>query len=332
MVDLIRAEVLDIADPQGVGRVKISAAALGAAWEAWAPVLRPDPLSPPPKFEPGDVVLIALEGGALDSPVVLGALSSRARLSASSLPDADHDRSDLVVAAETREALDDVAAWVRHEKALLGDWGLGRHFAPGSRALFHGAPGTGKTMAAMVLAKDLAMPIHRVDLAAVVGNYIGETEKNLSALFDAAEAGGAILLFDEADALFGKRSDVKDSHDRYANIEINYLLQRLERFSGLAILTSNSKDLMEAACTRGITVVRFRMPDAQERLQLWRRALGALPADRVEPFDPAAIADKHALSGGQIMSVLRAACLAAVERAAKVGEGDIRAAIARLKP
>jgi len=331
MADLIRAEVVDIADPQGAGRIRVGAPDLGAEWRAWAPVLRPDPLSAPPRFAPGDIVLVAFEGGKQDSPVVLGALSSR-MAAGDAVPaqvmETGHDWNDLVVAAETREGLAGVVAWVRHEKAILGEWGFGRHARRGARVLFHGPPGTGKTLAATVLARDLAMPVWRVDLSRTVSKYIGETEKNLRALFDAAEAGNAILLFDEADALFGKRSEVKDSHDRYANIEISYLLQRLEHFEGLAILTSNLEQDIDPAFARRLThMVRFSMPDGEERLRLWRRALAALPPSRVEPLDPAALADGHALSGGQIMTVLRAACLAAVERGDALREGDVRAAI-----
>src|SRR5207248_4876529 len=141
----------------------------------------------------------------------------------------------------------------------------------GISALFAGASGTGKTMAAEVLANELYLDLYRIDLSQVVSKYIGETEKNLRRVFDAAEEGGAILLFDEADALFGKRSEVKDSHDRYANIEVGYLLQRMEAYQGLAILTTNLKNSLDTAFLRRIRfVVQFPFPDAAQRAEIWR--------------------------------------------------------------
>jgi SpoVK/Ycf46/Vps4 family AAA+-type ATPase len=138
--------------------------------------------------------------------------------------------------------------------------------------LFVGNSGTGKTMAAEVLANDLRLDLYRIDLSQVVNKYIGETEKNLRRIFDAAEAGGAILLFDEADAMFGKRSEVKDSHDRYANIEVSYLLQRMEAYRGLAILTTNMKSALDQAFMRRIRfIVQFPFPDMGQRTEIWRR-------------------------------------------------------------
>jgi SpoVK/Ycf46/Vps4 family AAA+-type ATPase len=143
----------------------------------------------------------------------------------------------------------------------------------GVSALFAGTSGTGKTLAAEVLANELRLDLFRIDLSAVVSKYIGETEKNLRRLFDAAEDGGAILFFDEADALFGKRSEVKESHDRYANIEINYLLQRMEQYGGLAILATNMKSALDPAFMRRLRfVVDFPFPGVPERLAMWRRA------------------------------------------------------------
>ncbi len=141
----------------------------------------------------------------------------------------------------------------------------------GISALFSGASGTGKTMAAEVLANELRLDLYRIDLSSVVSKYIGETEKNMRRAFDPAKAGGAILLFDEADALFGKRSEVKDAHDRYANTEVNYLLQRMEAYQGLAILTTNTKDALDSAFLRRIRfVVQFPFPDAAHRAEIWR--------------------------------------------------------------
>ncbi|HEV7401757.1 MAG TPA: ATP-binding protein, partial [Chthoniobacteraceae bacterium] len=161
-------------------------------------------------------------------------------------------RADLVLPAAEMSALEGIAAQVRQRRKVYGEWGFDRKMnrGLGIGALFAGASGTGKTMAAEVLANELQLNLYRIDLSAVVSKYIGETEKNLRRLFDAAEDGGAILFFDEADALFGKRSEVKDSHDRYANIEINYLLQRMESYRGLAILATNMKSAMDAAFMR----------------------------------------------------------------------------------
>jgi len=181
---------------------------------------------------------------------------------------------DLVLPEIERGILRDIAAHVRQRAKVYETWGFGSKGARGLgiSALFAGASGTGKTMAAEVLAGDLRLDLYRIDLSAVVSKYIGETEKNLRRVFDAAEEGGAILLFDEADALFGKRSEVKDSHDRYANIEVSYLLQRMEAYRGLAILTSNMKGALDTAFLRRIRfVVEFPFPGAKERAEIWRR-------------------------------------------------------------
>jgi SpoVK/Ycf46/Vps4 family AAA+-type ATPase len=169
-----------------------------------------------------------------------------------------------------RQTLREVALQVRQRGKVYGSWGFGAKDARGLgiSALFSGQSGTGKTMAAEVLANELRLDLYRIDLSGVVSKYIGETEKNLRRVFDAAEEGGAVLLFDEADALFGKRSEVKDSHDRYANIEVSYLLQRMEAYRGLAILTTNMKDALDPAFSRRIRfVVQFPFPDAVQRAE-----------------------------------------------------------------
>jgi hypothetical protein len=181
---------------------------------------------------------------------------------------------DLVLPELQRETLREIAAHVRHRAIVYEDWGFASKGLRGLgiSALFAGASGTGKTMAAEVLASELRLDLYRIDLSAVVSKYIGETEKNLRRVFDAAEVGGAILLFDEADALFGKRSEVKDSHDRYANIEVSYLLQRMESYRGLAILTTNMKSALDSAFLRRIRfIVQFPFPDAAQRADIWRR-------------------------------------------------------------
>jgi hypothetical protein len=181
---------------------------------------------------------------------------------------------DLVLPEAQKAILREVVAHVRCRSRVYESWGFANKGARGLgiSALFAGASGTGKTMAAEVLARDLRLDLYRIDLSSVVSKYIGETEKNLRRLFDAAEEGGAILLSDEADALFGKRSEVKDSHDRYANIEVSYLLQRMECYRGLAILTTNFKSALDPAFLRRIRfVVQFPFPDAEQRAEIWRR-------------------------------------------------------------
>jgi hypothetical protein len=181
---------------------------------------------------------------------------------------------ELVLPEETLALLHRTANQVRQRHKVYGEWGFGERMnrGLGISALFAGPSGTGKTMAAEVIANDLKLNLHRIDLSGVVSKYIGETEKNLRQLFDAAEEGGTILFFDEADSLFGKRSEVKDSHDRYANIEINYLLQRMESFRGLAILATNFKDALDTAFMRRLRfVIDFRHPNATERMNMWQK-------------------------------------------------------------
>jgi hypothetical protein len=183
---------------------------------------------------------------------------------------------DLVLPASKVETLHQIAVQVRQRYKVYEEWGFAAKSARGLgiSALFSGPSGTGKTMAAEVLANELRLDLYRIDLSSVVSKYIGETEKNLRRIFDDAEAGGAILLFDEADALFGKRSEVKDSHDRYANVEISYLLQRMEDYCGLAILTTNMSKALDTAFQRRIRfIVQFPFPDVKQRAEIWRKSL-----------------------------------------------------------
>jgi hypothetical protein len=231
---------------------------------------------------------------------------------------------DLVIPPAQSRVLHEIAAHVRHRTHVYDDWGFAAtsNRGLGITALFAGAPGTGKTMAAEVLARELQLDLYRVDLAGVVSKYIGETEKNLRRLFDAAEGSGAILLFDEADALFGKRSDVKDSHDRYANIEISYLLQRMEAYRGLAILTTNMKQALDAAFARRIRfVVNFPFPDAAQRARIWR---GIFPASApVADLDYARLAQLN-VSGGHIRNIAMAAAFLAAERRSSITMQDLQ--------
>ncbi|MBW4522611.1 MAG: ATP-binding protein [Scytolyngbya sp. HA4215-MV1] len=181
---------------------------------------------------------------------------------------------DLVLPEKEKQILRTIAAQVRQRAKVYEQWGFASkgQRGLGISALFAGASGTGKTLAAEVLANELHLDLYRIDLSSVVSKYIGETEKNLRRIFDAAELGGSILLFDEADALFGKRSEVKDSHDRYANMEVAYLLQRMEAYRGLAILTTNLKSSLDQAFLRRLRfVVQFAFPDATQRAEIWLR-------------------------------------------------------------
>jgi ATPase family associated with various cellular activities (AAA)/Winged helix domain, variant len=221
---------------------------------------------------------------------------------------------DLILPEAQKITLRQIAAHARHRLTVYQRWGFAAKGARGLgiSALFAGESGTGKTMAAEVLANQLHLDLYRIDLASVVSKYIGDTEKNLRRVFDAAEDSGAILLFDEADALFGKRSEVRDSHDRYANIEVSYLLQRMEAYRGLAILTTNMKSALDVAFQRRLSfVVQFPFPDQQQRELIWR---GVFPkATPVEQLDCAKLA-RLSMSGGNIRNVaLNAAFLAADE-------------------
>lgn len=219
---------------------------------------------------------------------------------------------DLVLSEQQIYVLRSIAVQVRCRLKVYEDWGFREKCSRGLgiSAAFAGPSGTGKTMAAEVLARELGLDLYRIDLSAVVSKYVGETEKNLRRIFDAAEEGGAILLFDEADALFGKRSEVKDSHDRYANIEISYLLQRMEQYRGLAVLTTNLKNALDTAFLRRIRfLVQFPFPGAAQRAEIWRRIFPrATPS---EGLDCLKLAQLN-ITGGHIRNIaLTAAFLAA---------------------
>lgn len=220
--------------------------------------------------------------------------------------------SDLVLPPKEIAVLQTMTAHVRQRSAVYGKWGFAKKSRRGLgiSALFAGTSGTGKTLAAEVIANTLNLDLYRIDLSAVVSKYIGETEKNLRRIFDAAETGGAVLLFDEADALFGKRSDVKDSHDRYANMEVAYLLQRIESYRGLAILTTNLKDSIDQAFLRRIRfVVQFPFPDAEQREEIWQRTFP--PETPTQDLNYKKLAKLH-VAGGNIRNIaLNAAFLAA---------------------
>jgi len=221
---------------------------------------------------------------------------------------------DLVLHPGTRRQIEEIETWIRHGETLMQDWGMAAKLRPGFRSLFYGPPGTGKTMTACLLGKAAGRPVYKIDLSLVVSKYIGETEKNLARVFDQAEHRGWILFFDEADALFGKRSETKNAHDRYANQETAFLLQRLETFDGIAILASNFRDNLDEAFSRRFeSVIYFPLPRPEERLKIWRQ--GFSPKSRLEEgIDLDKIAREHEFSGSSIMNAIRYASLQALRR------------------
>lgn len=222
---------------------------------------------------------------------------------------------DIVLPAAEMDLLHQIADQVGSRTTVYREWGFAEKMSRGLgiSAMFAGPSGTGKTLAAEVLANSLKLELHRVDLSSVVSKYIGETEKNLRKMFDAAEGGGSILFFDEADALFGKRSEVKDSHDRYANIEVNYLLQRMESYSGLAILATNAKSSLDPAFVRRLRfIVTFPFPGVPERKAIWERAFPSKTP--TEGLDYAKLARLN-VTGGHIHNI----ALNAAFRAAQTG-------------
>jgi ATPase family protein associated with various cellular activities (AAA) len=218
--------------------------------------------------------------------------------------------SDLVLPGQVMEEIEEIKAWIEHRQTLLTGWGLARQIKPGFRSLFYGPPGTGKTLTASLLGKSTGLDVYRIDLSLVVSKYIGETEKNLAKVFDQAERNDWILFFDEADALFGKRTQTASAHDRYANQEVAYLLQRIEDFSGVVILASNLKgNLDEAFARRFQSMIYFPMPGPDERAELWRLAFST--QCRLETsVDLARLAEEFEISGGGIVNVLRSSSLA----------------------
>ncbi len=222
--------------------------------------------------------------------------------------------NELIVPDDVVESLHDMIAMVRQRSKILETWGFARHLgiSRGVSALFSGEPGTGKTMAASVVASTLGLELIRIDLSAVVSKYVGETEKNLSRIFDQAQQSHAMLLFDEADSLFGKRTELRSAQDRFANLEVNYILQRMETFDGISILTTNAENAIDPALQRRLNFrIRFPAPEPVEREQLWRSLLP--PATEVvDAVDFAALAERFEMTGGYIKNaIVRAAVFAA---------------------
>jgi len=219
---------------------------------------------------------------------------------------------DLVLAPDVFEEVENIKTWLKHEDSIMDEWGLGKSLKPGYRSLFYGPPGTGKTLTASLIGASTGLDVYRIDLSMVVSKYIGETEKNLAHVFEQAQNKRWILFFDEADALFGKRTQTSSSNDRYANQEISYLLQRVEDFPGVVILATNLKaNIDDAFARRFQSLVYFAMPDSEERLRLWKVTLagGSRLADDV---DLESLAEEFELSGGAITNVVRYAAISAL--------------------
>ena len=220
---------------------------------------------------------------------------------------------DLVLNSSTLNQIKEIETWLKFNEILLHEWDMKAKIKPGFRVMFHGAPGTGKTLTASLLGKYTKRDVYRIDLSTVISKYIGETEKNLSSLFDKAADKEWILFFDEADAVFGKRTNVRDAHDKYANQEVSYLLQRIENHPGLVILASNFKTNIDTAFTRRFqSIIEFEVPSYSERLKLWENNLpkGIRIAEDVNLNE---ISKKYDITGANIVNIIQYACLRTLE-------------------
>lgn len=216
---------------------------------------------------------------------------------------------DLVLNPQTQQHIQDLEAWLHHGATLLHDWGMKKTLKLGYRALFYGPPGTGKTLTASLLGKYTGKDVYRIDISMVISKFIGETEKNLANLLARAENKDWVLFFDEADALFGKRTSVRDAHDKHANQEVSYLLQRVENYDGLVILASNFKSNIDKAFIRRFqSVIYFPTPNARERLMLWRNALPQ-QIQLAPSVDLGSLADTYELTGADTVNVVQHCCL-----------------------
>lgn len=229
------------------------------------------------------------------------------------LIDTNLEWSDLILHDKTLKHIREIETWLKYNDTVMNDWNMKHIFKPGYRVMFYGPPGTGKTLTAGLLGKYTGRDVYRIDLSMVVSKYIGETEKNLSLLFDKAANKDWILFFDEADAIFGKRTNVRDAHDKYANQEVSYLLQRIEAHPGLVILASNFKSNIDSAFTRRFqTIIEFESPTYDERLKLWQNNLPkgiALDAS----VNLMEIARKYDITGANIVNVIQYSCLKTLE-------------------
>jgi hypothetical protein len=242
------------------------------------------------------------------------------------------NKDDLVLPSVTLKQITELENWINHHETLMNAWNMKRWIKPGYRVLFHGPPGTGKTLTALIVGKKTNRDVFRIDLSMVVSKFIGETEKNLSQLFERAKNKDWILFFDEADALFGKRTNVRDAHDKYANQEVAYLLQRIESHDGLIILASNFKSNIDDAFMRRFqSVIYFPLPTVSERLQLWTKTLPEnaglqLPSQQ----EINAIAKKYEITGAGIVNVVQYCCLESLaQNTGMISDAQIRAGIER---
>lgn len=225
---------------------------------------------------------------------------------------------DLVINDELKEQINELKSWLKYNDQLVGEWGMGDRLRKGYRTLLYGPSGTGKTFTAGLLGKEVGKDVYKIDLSMVVSKYIGETEKNLELLFARAEDKGWILFFDEADALFGKRTNVRDAHDKYANQEVSYLLQRIEDYNGMVILATNMKNNIDDAFIRRFnSILKFSLPEAEERVKIWRLAFPKdvrFSNEQEETVDIPDLVKNYLLSGGCIVNVVHYASIKALER------------------
>jgi SpoVK/Ycf46/Vps4 family AAA+-type ATPase len=238
---------------------------------------------------------------------------------------------DIVLPPDRVQQLREITNYVKYRARVYGDWGFDRKLAMGKglNALFAGPSGTGKTMAAEIIAGELALDLFKVDLSTVVSKYIGETEKNLSRIFTEAETSNSILFFDEADSMFGRRSEVRDSHDRYANLEISYLLQRMEEYEGVVILATNFRKNMDDAFVRRLHfAVDFPFPGERERLRIWQRVWPER-TPRAPDLDLEQVARRVEVAGGSIRNIALAAAFLAADEEGVVGMGHLLRATRR---
>ncbi|AXT53608.1 ATP-binding protein [Aquimarina sp. BL5] len=237
---------------------------------------------------------------------------------------------DLILEQKTLFQLKEIEIWLKHHHQLMMDWNMEKKLQPGYKTLFYGPPGTGKTLTASLLGEKLGFDVYRIDLSQTVSKFIGETEKNLAKVFDKAESKNWILFFDEADALFGKRTATKDAHDRYANQQVSYLLQRIEEYDGLVILASNLKSNIDDAFLRRFqTVVRFPVPSAKERHDLWQKAFSE-KCTLGKKVDLCQLANTYELAGGSIINAVQYASLMTLDKSSsEIMMGDILQGIKR---
>lgn len=225
---------------------------------------------------------------------------------------------DLVINNELKEQIEELKSWLKYNAMVIQEWGMGGRINNGYKALLYGPSGTGKTLTVGLLGKEVGKDVYKIDLSMVMSKYIGETEKNLEQIFAKAEDKGWILFFDEADSLFGKRTNVRDAHDKYANQEVSYLLQRIEDYNGMVILATNMKNNIDDAFMRRFNaILKFTVPDANDRSKIWRLSFPkdiALCNEKEDTVDIPELVKNHVISGGSIVNAVHFACIKAIER------------------